>query len=74
MWQPTTCARVPTLLQALALLPVAFAWSTLAWRVAASYGAAALLVSPAVAWLPLLVLLWLHLGSERPCKPNQRPH
>jgi hypothetical protein len=51
--------RIPLPLLLLAVPPVAF-WFKVCWRLAAAYGPVALVVSPVVGWLPVLMLLALH--------------
>jgi hypothetical protein len=46
--------RIPVPLLLLAVPPMAF-WFKVCWRLAAAYGPVALLVSPVVGWLPLLL-------------------
>jgi hypothetical protein len=50
--------RIPLPLLLLAVPPTAF-WFKVAWRLAAAYGPVALVVSPVVGWLPLLLGLAL---------------
>lgn len=44
---------------AAALLPLAALWGRMALRVGSTYGAAALLLSPPVGWLPIFAYWWL---------------
>jgi hypothetical protein len=53
------------LAHAAALLPSAAAWGRLILRIGSTYGPTAILLSPAMGWLPMLCFAWLQL-SWRP--------